>query len=98
MLGEARRQSGVGERQDLSRQQALRAPASPTARVPTGTPAGIWAIDRRESRPSWNLEAMGTPSTGRSVIEAVMPGRCAAPPAPAIITLIPAFLAPLAKA
>ena len=46
---------------------ALRAPASPTASVPTGTPAGICAIDSRESRPSSVLLRTGTPSTGRSV-------------------------------
>ena len=32
---------------------------------------------------------MGTPSTGSGVSDAVMPGRCAAPPAPAMITLSP---------
>src|ERR1700730_16293929 len=41
---------------------------------------------------------MGTPNTGSSVSDAVMPGRCAAPPAPAIMILKPAALAPLAKA
>ena len=40
----------------------------------------------------------GTPSTGSVVNDAVMPGRCAAPPAPAMITLKPAAFAPLAKA
>ena len=35
------------------------------------------------------LLSTGTPSTGRVVIEAVMPGRCAAPPAPAMITFSP---------
>ena len=74
------------------------APASPMARVPTGMPAGIWTI---ESRLSWPLSALvctGTPNTGSVVIEAIMPGRCAAPPAPAMITLKPSALAPLAKA
>src|SRR3979411_2984262 len=41
---------------------------------------------------------MGTPNTGSSVSDAVIPGRCAAPPAPAIMILKPAVLAPLAKA
>src|ERR1700687_2687069 len=41
---------------------------------------------------------MGTPNTGSSVSDAVMPGRCAAPPAPAMMILKPAALAPLAKA
>src|SRR5450631_289188 len=44
------------------------------------------------------LDSMGTPNTGSSVSDAVMPGRCAAPPAPAIRILKPAALAPLAKA
>ncbi len=76
----------------------MRAPASPMARVPTGIPVGIWTIDIRESMPSRLLVWIGTPSTGNSVIEAVMPGRCAAPPAAAMMTLKPAALAPLAKA
>src|SRR5690606_37818600 len=66
---------------------ALKAPASPMARVPTATPFGICTID---SRLSWPLRARlctGTPSTGRCVLAATMPGKCAAPPAPAMITL-----------
>ena len=43
------------------------------------------------------LDSIGTPRTGRSVSEAVMPGRWAAPPAPAMITWNPAALAPRAK-
>ena len=43
------------------------------------------------------LVSMGTPSTGSSVSDAVMPGRWAAPPAAAMITLKPAAFAPLAK-
>ena len=34
-------------------------------------------------------DLIGTPITGREVIDAVIPGRCAAPPAPAIITFKP---------
>ena len=48
--------------------------------------------------PDSALDSTGTPNTGSAVIEAVMPGRCAAPPAPAMMTLKPAALAPLAKA
>ena len=40
----------------------------------------------------------GTPSTGRRVIDAVMPGRWAAPPAPAMMTLRPLPFAPLGVA
>ncbi len=58
-------------------------------RVPTGTPAGICTIDSSESMPFSAFDSTGTPNTGRWVFAAVMPGRCAAPPAPATITLSP---------
>ena len=35
------------------------------------------------------LVCTGTPTTGMRVLEATMPGKCAAPPAPAIITFKP---------
>ena len=35
------------------------------------------------------LGTIGTPITGNGVSEATIPGKCAAPPAPAIITLTP---------
>ena len=57
--------------------------------VATGTPAGIWTIDSSESRPSSVFSGTGTPITGRGVAEATMPGRWAAPPAPATITRRP---------
>ena len=41
--------------------------------------------------------SMGTPKTGSAVSAAVMPGKWAAPPAPAMMTLKPAALAPFAK-
>ena len=69
------------------------APGLPIASVPTGTPAGIWTIESRLSMPLSAWLSTGTPSTGSEVIEAVMPGRCAAPPAPAITTLSPRSLA-----
>jgi hypothetical protein len=59
------------------------------AMVPTGIPPGIWTMDRRLSRPFRALLSTGTPKTGRVVWEATMPGRCAAPPAPAMITRSP---------
>ena len=68
---------------------ALIAPDLPIASVPTGTPAGIWTIDNRLSMPFSDLVSTGTPSTGRLVIDAAMPGRWAAPPAPATITRRP---------
>ena len=68
---------------------AFTAPARPIASVPTGTPAGICTIDSSESIPFSALDSTGTPSTGRWVFAAAMPGRCAAPPAPATITCSP---------
>ena len=62
------------------------APARPMASVATGTPAGIWTMDRSESTPRSAFDSTGTPRTGSGVFAAVMPGRCAAPPAPAMIT------------
>src|SRR6478609_4863424 len=44
------------------------------------------------------LDSTGTPNTGSSVSDAAMPGKWAAPPAPAMMILKPAALAPLAKA
>ena len=68
---------------------ALIAPDLPTASAPTGTPRGICTIESNESRPFSRRDFTGTPSTGKRVFAAVMPGRCAAPPAPAIITSRP---------
>ncbi|CAB4992803.1 unannotated protein [freshwater metagenome] len=55
--------------------------------VATGMPPGIWTIERSESIPSRFLRETGTPITGSVESDATMPGKCAAPPAPAIITL-----------
>ena len=66
---------------------ALRALPTPT--VATGMPSGICTIESRESMPSSCCRGTGTPITGRGVSDAVMPGRCAAPPAPAMITRSP---------
>src|SRR5476651_2457238 len=68
---------------------ALIAPALPMARVATGMPAGICTMDSSESTPESIDDCTGTPSTGRWVLAAHMPGRCAAPPAPAMITSMP---------
>ena len=66
------------------------------ASVPTATPLGIWQIDKSESTPFNAFDFTGTPSTGSDVKAAAIPGKCAAPPAPAIITLIPRSAAELA--
>ena len=68
---------------------ALIAPALPMAKVATGTPPGICTMDSSESMPLSACDSTGTPSTGSDVSDAVIPGRCAAPPAPAMITFSP---------
>lgn len=55
----------------------------------TGMPLGICTMDSRESFPDSALDFTGTPTTGSGVKAATMPGRCAAPPAPAMMTLMP---------
>ena len=67
----------------------MAAPEVPMASVPTGTPRGIWTIESSESTPLSALLSTGTPSTGRIEIAASIPGRWAAPPAPAMITSRP---------
>ena len=71
---------------DAANRPALVAPASPIAKVPVGTPAGICTIDSKLSMPDSALDWIGTPRTGKCVIAAIIPGKWAAPPAPAIIT------------
>ncbi len=68
---------------------ALAAPASPMAKVATGTPLGICTMDSSESSPRRYLDGTGTPKTGTSVSAAIMPGRWAAPPAPAMMARRP---------
>ena len=59
---------------------ALRAP--PIDTVATGTPAGTWTIESRESIPSRNFSGTRIPMTGSGVTDASMPGRWAAPRPP----------------
>ena len=66
--------------------RAPRSTAPPIAIVATGTPGGICAIESSESMPLSAFDSTGTPITGSCVLAAIIPGRCAAPPAPAIIT------------
>ena len=79
--------SSEAARMRTASRPALR--ALPTATVATGTPAGICTIESSESMPSRYFRATGTPITGSGVTAASMPGRCAAPPAPAMITRSP---------
>src|SRR5882762_6722768 len=80
-------------RMAAARSAALTAPDLPMARAPTGMPLGICAMERSESRPLRAFDSTGTPRTGRTVFDAVIPGRCAAPPAPAMMTSMPRFSA-----
>ena len=66
------------------------------AKVDTGTPLGICRMDSMESSPRRYLDGTGTPSTGTMVIAATMPGRWAAPPAPAMMARRPRARALLA--
>ena len=68
---------------------ALTAPALPIAIVATGTPPGIWTMLNNESIPLKAFDCTGTPITGSGVLLAHIPGKCAAPPAPAMITSNP---------
>src|SRR4051812_23543004 len=68
---------------------ALAAPDGPSATVAPGTPFGIWTMESSESRPLSAALCTGTPMTGSTVCDATIPGRCAAPPAPAMITCSP---------
>lgn len=52
-------------------------------------PLGICTMDSKESFPDSALDFTGTPTTGNGVKAATMPGRWAAPPAPAMMTLMP---------
>ena len=54
-------------------------------------------MECRESTPERARLCTGTPITGSVVSEATIPGRCAAPPAPATITRNPSCLAWRAK-
>src|SRR5690554_5459108 len=75
---------------------ALVAPALLMASVPTAIPPGICTMESSESSPLSALDSTGTPSTGSAVCEATMPGRWAAPPAPATMTCKPRSAAVLA--
>ena len=81
---------------DIAKSAAFVAPASPIANVAVGTPAGICTIESKESTPCKALDFTGIPNTGNGVIDAAIPGRCAAPPAPAMIHFNPRLFAVLA--
>jgi hypothetical protein len=84
------RQVGVaGGREHRHREQRRVGGAGLADRERRGTPAGICTIDSSESCPLRWRDATGTPSTGTIVFADSMPGRCAAPPAPAMIARSP---------
>ena len=71
---------------EAANKPAFIAPSSPIATLPTGIPFGICTIDNKLSNP-FNLRlSTGTPITGIVVNDAIIPGKCAEPPAPAIMT------------
>jgi 4-amino-4-deoxy-L-arabinose transferase-like glycosyltransferase len=76
---------------------ALAAPMAPTPTVATGTPGGIWTVERSASKPCRGEPARGTPITGSVVWAATAPARWAAPPAAAMITSMPRPRASRAK-
>jgi hypothetical protein len=81
-------------RQQLrARIPAFAAPDAPMATVATGMPFGICTVDNSESNPESAL-VIGTPITGTTVWAATTPARCAAPPAPAMMTSMPRAMAP----
>jgi lysylphosphatidylglycerol synthetase-like protein (DUF2156 family) len=97
----AERKATSLSRRPVSCSAKMRAANSPALRalsmatVATGTPVGICTIDSSESRPSSRPSPTGTPITGSVVTEANMPGRWAAPPAPAMMIRNPCSAAPL---
>ena len=66
------------------------------ATVAQGMPPGIWTMEYRESTPPRSEVFIGMPMTGSGNSAAHMPGRWAALPAPAMITLYPRSFADFA--
>lgn len=67
-----------------------------TPTVATGTPRGIFVILNKLSMPSPMDGFIGNPITNTVVFAATIPGRCAAPPAAAMMALKPRSAAVLA--
>ncbi|SVB02774.1 uncharacterized protein METZ01_LOCUS155628, partial [marine metagenome] len=72
---------------------AFLAPPDPIAIVATGIPGGICTVEYNASIPFKGPPSIGTPMTGSVVCAAMAPARCAALPAPAMITSMPRLLA-----
>ena len=76
--GELALQGFVGGGEDLHGEEpALRAPSDRYGR--DRNPAGIWTIESSESSPSRRARGTGTPTTGRVVTAASMPGQVSGP-------------------
>ena len=91
----AARERFVGRREDPDREQPRVLRVSDRDRGDRD--AGRHLHDREQRvEPVELCSGTGTPITGNGVSDAVMPGRCAAPPAPAMTTLRPRSAAPLA--
>lgn len=90
------RRCGTAFRIRIANHAALAELSTPT--VATGTPLGICTVANRTSCPPPSPPDNGTPITGRSVLAATAPARCAASPAPQIMTAYPASRASLANA
>ena len=96
--GEPLRQGRVAEGEDRPRPAARRSSRCRWRPSRPGCPRGIWTIESSESIPPRCWVGIGTPMTGRIVLAASMPGRWAAPPAPAMMTRIPRPRPPLGVA
>ena len=86
----------VRDRQHRHREEARVRRAGFFAPMAASPPARPWAFARWTTaslRRAGISDGTGTPSTGTVVLAASMPGRCAAPPAPAMITRMPRSLA-----
>src|SRR5204862_5383489 len=78
-------------RDAAARRAALIAPALPIARVPTGIPPGICAIESSESSPLRGFDSIGTPKTGRTVLDDVFTYRCGSTTSRALMALMLRF-------
>ena len=81
--------SSPSARMAAANRPAFVAPAVPSAKVPTGVPAGICTMESKLSLPSRSAVFIGTPRTGREVSAAAAPGNTAALLAPAMMTFRP---------
>ena len=81
---EPRRERRIGQRQHAGGEQRRvdRAGLADRQRADRNARPASARSNRAKSTPDSAFDSTGTPNTGRLVIAAVMPGRCAAPPAP----------------